>query len=252
VPPHRTRRATGQAGRLWVSRTAITILCAVSFRRVLRNNGLSLAMFGLFAVSFVGHGLAGWADQKEQSAWKGESPESLHEYLTSGDFIESVFENWESEFLQMSAFVILSAFLFQKGSGESKKLPEQGKEPVDEDPLLHKKPHSPGPVHRGGLLLKLYSNSLSMALVGLFVFSFAMHAVGGHAAYNKERVEEGQAEVSLVQYVGGSRFWFESFQNWQSEFLSVGALVVLSIFLRQRHSPESKPVDAPHDQTDSG
>jgi hypothetical protein len=145
--------------------------------------------------------------------------------------------------------VILTAFLFQKGASESKD-PEKDHEPVDEDPRLHRDdPDAPGPVKRGGPGLKLYENSLSLALALLFVASLALHAVLGRQEYSAEQVQHGEAAVGVLGYVGSAQFWFESFQNWQSEFLAVAVLTVLSIWLRQRSSPESKPVAKPHSET---
>ena len=159
-----------------------------------------------------------------------------------------MFENWESEFLQMGAYVILTAILRQKGSPESN--PLAGEEPSDpERPPSRRRKAIPWPVRRGGWILKLYENSLSLALFFLFVVSFGLHALGGQLAYNQQQAEHGGHPVTLVGYLCTSQFWFESFQNWQSEFLSVAALVVFSIFLRQKGSPESKPVDHPHHET---
>jgi hypothetical protein len=205
-------------------------------------------MFGLFLVFWLGQSLTGLSAYNQEQREHGQPPVSYGEYLRSGEFMEVTFENWESEFLQMGAFVILSAFLKQKGSGESKKI--SGENEVDKDPRKERRPDSPGPVHRGGLALKLYSNSLTLALFGLFFFSFAMHAVGGVRLFNEEQLQHGQPPVTVWRYMTGSQFWFESFQNWQSEFLSVGVLVVLSIFLRQKGSPESKPVHVPHRETE--
>ncbi|HWL40666.1 MAG TPA: DUF6766 family protein [Gemmatimonadaceae bacterium] len=217
-------------------------------RKWLRNNGLSIAMFLLFAVSLVGQVFAGHRVHNEDQRDHSQPAVALSEYLRSGHFVEAVFENWESEFLQMAAFVVLTAFLYQKGSPESRKL--EGEPDLDKHPTKSKKKNSPWPVHRGGLLLKLYSHSLSIALFLLFAISFVLHAAGGAREYTQEQLEHGTGgPVGTLSYMGTSRFWFESFQNWQSEFLSVGALIVLSIFLRERGSPESKPVDAPHSET---
>jgi hypothetical protein len=145
--------------------------------------------------------------------------------------------------------VLLTAFLYQKGSAESKKLDEP--EPVDRDPRRKRKEQDvPGPVRWGGLALKVYEHSLSLAFLLLFLASIAMHALSGAKEYNEEQVTHGeQDKLSVLQYAGTSRFWFESLQNWQSEFLAIAAVVLLSIFLRQRGSPESKPVDSPHSET---
>jgi uncharacterized protein (DUF486 family) len=218
-------------------------------RRVLHDNALSLTMFALFLVFLVAQSVAGYLNNNSENEEHRQPPESYPEYLTSGSFVEATFENWESEFLQMGAYVLLTAFLIQKGSPESKK--PDGDE-VDADPRKERdNPQAPGPVHRGGLVLTLYEHSLSLALFGLFLLSLVFHALGGHAEYNQQQLEHGQATVSLWSFVTSSAFWFQSMQNWQSEFLAVAALAVLGIFLRQRGSPESKPVAAPHAQTGS-
>jgi hypothetical protein len=219
-------------------------------RRVLRNNALSLTMFGLFLVFLVGQSFAGYRSSNNDNQEHGQPRESFAEYLTSGAFVEATFENWESEFLQLGVYVLFTAWLIQKGSPESKN--PEGEE-SDADPRAERdNPDAPGPVRRGGLALTLYEHSLSTALFALFLLSFLLHALGGHAEYNQQQLEHGQAAVSLWGFVTSSEFWFQSMQNWQSEFLAVGALAVLGIFLRQRGSPESKPVAAPHAQTGTG
>jgi len=216
-------------------------------RRVLRDNGLSITMFALFLVFLVAQSIAGFRANNSDNEEHGQPPESYGQYLTSGAFVEATFENWESEFLQLGAYVLLTALLIQKGSPESRN--PDGDE-TDADPRAHlDDPDAPGPVRRGGLVLTFYEHSLSIALFALFVVSFVLHALGGHAEFNQEQLEHGQAAVSLWSFVTSSQFWFQSMQNWQSEFLAVGTLAVLGIFLRQRGSPESKPVAAPHAQT---
>ncbi|HEX2080498.1 MAG TPA: DUF6766 family protein [Longimicrobium sp.] len=215
----------------------------------LRNNGLSITWLLMFVVFLGGQAAAGHSVYNEEQRQHGEQTVTFGQYLGTGHFGEAVFENWESEFLQMAMFVILTAFLFQKGASESKD-PEKDHEPVDEDPRRHRgDPDAPGPVKRGGLALKLYENSLAITLFLLFLATFALHAVTGHAEYNAEQTQHGEQAVSVMGYVGSPQFWFESFQNWQSEFLSVAVLTLLSIWLRQRSSPESKPVHKPHGET---
>jgi hypothetical protein len=219
-------------------------------RRVLRDNALSLTMFGLFLVFLAAQSFAGYRTNNQDNAEHGQPRESYTEYLASGAFVEATFENWESEFLQMGAYVLLTAFLIQKGSPESK---DPDGEESDADPRAERdNPDAPGPVRRGGLALTLYEYSLSTALLALFLLSFVLHALGGHAEFNSQQLEHGQAAVSLWSFVTSSEFWFQSMQNWQSEFLAVATLAVLGIFLRQRGSPESKPVAAPHAQTGTG
>jgi len=183
-------------------------------------------------------------DQREH----GESPTTYLHYLTTGSFVEAVGENWESEFLQMFAYVLLTVFLVQKGSSESKD--PDNEEVVDEDPRSKADDQSaPWPVRKGGIILKLYENSLALAFLVLFLFSMALHALGGAAEYNAELVTHHQHTIGLVAYLVSARFWFESLQNWQSEFLSMAAMVVLTIFLRQRGSPQSKTAASPHSAT---
>jgi len=217
-------------------------------RRLLRDNGLSIVVFTLFFVFVVGQSIAGFLDYNSTEKEHGRPPVGYTEYLRSGDFVEAVFENWESEFLQMGLYVLLTVFLYQKGSAESKN--PAAENPVDADPKeSRQRPDAPWPVRRGGLALKLYENSLSLTFLALFLFSFAMHAIGGASAYSQEQVEHGAPPVSVVEYVSSSRFWFESLQNWQSEFVAVGALAVLSVYLRQKGSSQSKPVAHPHGET---
>ena len=235
-----------------------------------RNNGLSIVMFALFFIFLAGQSITGFAKFNEDRQDHNQPEVSYLSYLRSGHFVEAVFENWESEFLQMASYVFLTVFLFQKGSAESRdpdsddeaeggeggKSSEGGK---DADERLNAARSSktakdvPWPVRQGGLALKVYENSLALALFALFVLSFVLHALGGHDEYNAEQMQHGHSgeTISVLGYLATSRFWFESFQNWQSEFLSVGVLVVLSIFLRQRSSPESKKVASPHSETGS-
>jgi hypothetical protein len=210
-----------------------------------KRNGLTIVMTSLFLLFWAGNAATGFRHEQEERREHGAPPTSFAEYLGSGDFWESTAENWESEFLQMASFVWFTVFLRQKGSSQSR--PVEGEAESDRAP--ERRPDAPWPVHRGGLALKVYERSLTLALFGLFLFSFALHAVAGRAAYNEEQALHGASAVSVLGYVGSSRFWFESLQNWQSEFLAVAAIVVLSIFLRQRGSPESKPVDAAHAET---
>lgn len=221
-------------------------------RRIFRENGLSIVLFALFALSLLGQSLTGMHEYNEDQREHGQETIGYVRYLTTGHFIEATFENWESEFLQMAAFVLLTVFLYQKGSSESK---EMGKiEGIDVELLPSDVPDdAPWPVRRGGLALKLYENSLSLAFLLLFALSLALHAVGGADEYNQDQSAHGGGgpALSALGYMATTRFWFESLQNWQSEFLSVLAMVVLTIFLRQRGSPESKPVYASHAEGES-
>lgn len=171
-------------------------------------------------------------------------------FLTSGSFLSAVFENWESEFLQMWAYVVLTAYLFQRGSPESKDPDKPA--PQDRDPALDADdPHAPAAVRRGGLVARIYAHSLGLAMLTLFLLSWMLHWVNSARSQVQEALEHGKPPPTLIEHLTTPQFWFESFQNWQSEFLSTAVLVVLAIWLREKGSPESKPVSAPHPQTGS-
>lgn len=209
------------------------------------RNGLSLTLLALLLVSLAGQYITGWKEYNEELEKAGALAVSFWAYASSGHFFQATFENWESEFLQMTLYVLFTIWLRQEGSSESKHPTKKAE--VDREPKPH--PDAPWPVNKGGWWLKLYQNSLSIALGMLFVISFVFHFCGSLKDYNEMQVLEGQATVDAWTYLGQSRFWFESFQNWQSEFLAVFSIVWLSIWLRQKGSPESKPVDAPYDET---
>jgi hypothetical protein len=218
-------------------------------KKFFRNNGLSITFFLLFLFSLAGQAVTGLKEHNEETIEIGGQAIGLSEYLTSGHFLQATFENWESEFLQMAFFLVLSMFLYQKGSSESKD-PDKEEE-VDREPNPRKK-NAPWPVKKGGIWLTIYKHSLCYAFAILFILSFIIHWKGSLRDYNEEQVLKHQPTETSWQYLGNPRFWFESFQNWQSEFLSIFAIVVLSIFLREQYSPQSKPVDAPNSETGSG
>ena len=216
-------------------------------RRWLWFNGLSLAMFGAFLIFIVMQSIFGWEVHNEELTEFGRPATGYWAYLGSGHFSEAVFENWESEFLQMGSYVALTAYLVQRGSRESKPLRERDRA---EDRPEQATPRSPRLALRTDLLGTIYRNSLSIALLGCFVLSFVGHLVAGAVAYNeRQALEAGRPPVSTLHFLGTPDFWFQSMQNWQSEFLAVGALIVLSIFLRQHGSPQSKPVTTAHAHT---
>src|SRR5688572_29451863 len=208
-------------------------------RTLLRDNGLTITVLLLFAVSLACQSVAGLAKYNEDQQQHEKPAISYGQYVISPAFAESIFENWESEFLQMALFVWLTTFLYQRGSAESKD-PDRT-EAVDDDPRRHRKnKHAPKPVQQGGLVLRLYEHSLVLALAALFVVSFGLHLVGSTNAACHENLLHDQPCATMGEQLTSATFWFESFQNWQSEFLSIGVIVVFSIFLRQRGSPESK------------
>ena len=212
------------------------------------RNSLSLALTALFLFCITGQAITGWHEYNDELVEHGWSALNFSSYLSSGHFVQVTFENWESEFLQMAMYVVLTIFLRQQGSSESK--PLSGRAEVDRKPDS-KRRNAPWPVKKGGIYLKIYQHSLSIAFALLFIISFLLHACGSLESFNTEQMMKGKETLSIQVFMTKSRFWFESFQNWQSEFVAVISIVVLSIFLRQKGSPESKPVDAAHSETGS-
>jgi hypothetical protein len=212
-------------------------------RQFFRKNGLSVTLLSLFVIFWIGQfcfGFHAYNDELQSHRWPAVSES---EYLSSGHFWESTFENWESEFLQMALYVILTTFLYQKGSSESNPLPEE-----KEDKKVYRKKY----FAKRFWLRKIYENSLSLALGVLFLISFFGHLESGlrHENLNRAMAPVALPPLEMKDFLGDPEFWFQSMQNWQSEFLSVGVIVILSIFLRQKDSSQSKEVDAPHFKTE--
>ena len=214
----------------------------------IRDRGLTLLLMLMFALFLVGQFATGLAEYNEAQRQHGQAVATLADYLATGHPWEALFENWESEFLQMAVFVLLTTFLIQKGSPESRR--PGAREIQDTDPRdFAGDPEAPWPVRRGGWILRLYEHSLGLAFVLLFLLTWGGQALGGYAEYAADELRHQRPQPALTDYLTSSRFWFESFQNWQSEFLAIASMVWLAVYLRQRWSPESKPVHAPHDET---
>lgn len=231
-----------------------TLARQAGIRGFWHRNALSLVVLTLFALFWACQAVAGWLSHNEVRIEHGQTPLGIASYLASSHFIEATSENWESEFLQMGLFILLTVFLRQKGSAESNPMPEEeqaGEEQAKEESGKSAKPKPPAAKRqaRRGFGRWLYEHSLSLAFFLLFAFAFVVHAISGAALENSERLAHHEPPQALLGFVSSSQFWFESFQNWQSEFLAVGAIVLLSIWLRERGSPQSKPVDAPDDKT---
>lgn len=209
-----------------------------------RRNGLSIVLFLLLASFLVGQVWTGFLSHNQELHEAHRAGLDLWAYLHSGHFVSATFENWESEFLQMGMYVLITVRLRQKGSAESR--PLKGEE-EEEERILPGPP--PWAVRKGGIWKLLYGHSLAIVFSILFVGSFFLHLAGSWRAAVDEQVARGLPAPTCWGHLWSSGFWFESFQNWQSEFLAVLALVVLTIFLRQKDSPQSKPLAAPHSQT---
>jgi hypothetical protein len=219
-------------------------------RAFVRNNSLSLFFLALFAGTLVLQALAGHADFNEDQDRHGDPRLSLGRYVVSSAFGTAVLENWQSEYLQFTLFIVATVWLLQRGSPESKELDKPGLE-SDEDQRVgpHADPSSPGWAKVHGVRRRLYENSLLIVMAAIWLSSWFAQSVTGVSDYNTERLDHHQLPVSWVDYLGRPDFWEKTLQNWQSEFLAVGSMAILAVYLRQRGSPESKPVGAPHDAT---
>ena len=220
-------------------------------RRFARENSLGLVFGALFLASLVGQAIAGRLAHNQEQLDHGGEAISLGRYLTSSDFGQAVMENWQSEYLQFLLFLMLTIWLFQKGSPESKKAGQLGPESEEQQMIGERaKRSSPRWAKAGGWRAGLYGNSLLIAMGLIFLGSWFAQSVTGWTAFNQEQADHDSGTVSWLGYLGEPVFWETTLQNWQSEFLAVGSFAVFAIFLRQRGSPESKPVGAAH--TDTG
>jgi uncharacterized protein DUF6766 len=218
--------------------------------RRLRDHGLSLFFLVLFGIALVGQSIAGLAAYNDEQVAHGAETVSYLSYIVSPEFGQAVMENWQSEYLQFTLYIAATIWLVQRGSPESKPLGDVGTESDEEQRVgEHARKNSPAWARAGGIRLWLYSNSLLLVMVSVWIGSWFAQSLTGWRAYDSMQTEHHEATVSWLQYIGTADFWESTLQNWQSEFLAVGSMVVLSIYLRQRGSPESKPVGVAHAAT---
>ena len=222
----------------------------MSARRALRQSSLSWFFGVILLLTLVGQALTGVAEYNSQVVIDDLPQMGIGEYVTSSQFAVDVAENWQSEYLQFLLYIVLTVWLVQRGSPESKPVEDAGGEDDEKQKLgRHASQGSPAWAKAGGWRTTLYSNSLGLAMGLFFLGSWGAQLVAGTSAYNSERLQNLLAPISMPQYFASANFWNRTLQNWQSEFLAVGSMVVLSIYLRQRGSPESKPVGSPHTAT---
>jgi hypothetical protein len=216
----------------------------------IRQHLLSIFFAVLFVIAIGLQSVAGLIVANDDHAKNGEPPVTWLDFVTSSDFVVDVAENWQSEFLQFFLFILATIWLVQKGSPESKQPGEEGVG-SDEEQLVgrHARPDSPKWVRAGGWRLWIYSNSLLLTMGTIFLLSWLAQALAGQVDYNMDLMREGEAALTLGEYLVNADFWNRTLQNWQSEFLAVGSMVALAIVLRQRGSSESKPVGMPHHVT---
>ena len=219
-------------------------------KKFVTTSSLSLCFALLFVLSLVGQALAGHAELNEEQLGDGLAALSLGGYLVSPHFAVDVTENWQSEFLQFMLYILATVWLVQRGSPESKELGNPGEETDEEQRLgAHATPESPAWARAGGWRTAVYSRSLVLVMGSIFLGCWAVQAVAGWAVYNEQRIHRLQDPTGFLGYLTSPEFWSRSLQNWQSEFLAVGAMAVLSIYLRQRGSSQSKPVGTSHEAT---
>jgi hypothetical protein len=218
--------------------------------RFARDNSLSIFFLAIFLASLAGQAIAGHGQFNHDQLLHHGDPISLGRYLTTSQFAADVAENWQSEYLQFTLYVVGTVWLLQRGSPESKPLDRAGRE-SDEDQRVgpHAGPRSPRWARTGGLRTALYENSLLIVMTTIWLGSWLAQSIAGASGYNAEQLDHQAATVSWLDYLGSGDFWSNTLQNWQSEFLAVGSMAILSVYLRQRGSPESKPVGAPNDAT---
>jgi hypothetical protein len=219
-------------------------------RRVLRENGLAIFFGVILLAALAGQAVAGHDVYNEEQLTHHGQAISFGRYLTSSAFGAAVMENWQSEYLQFTLFILATVWLVQRGSPESKEIDKEGLE-SDRDQKLgrHSSARSPLWARAGGIRTAVYSNSLVLLMALIFFGSWFAHSVTGWSEFNSEQLQHGEKGVSWLTYIGKPTFWEETLQNWQSEFLAIGSMAVFAIYLRQRGSPESKPVGEPHDST---
>ena len=219
-------------------------------RRFVRENGLTVFFATILLLALVGQSLVGMVEFNNQQLAAGREPVSYGHYVLSSDFAVDVAENWQSEFLQFTLYILATVYLVQVGSSESKKPEEVGLQ-SDEDQKVgrHAQADSPRWAKSGGWRLGLYSRSLTLVMAAIFTASWLAQSIAGRAAYNSQQLTQYQDPVSWASYVASADFWSRTLQNWQSEFLAVAAMAVFAVYLRQRGSPESKPVGSPHTTT---
>jgi hypothetical protein len=219
-------------------------------RRIIRDNSLSLVFGLLFLAGLVGQAFAGLAEFNNQQRASGLPTSSLLDYVASSDYAVDVTENWQSEYLQFLLYIVVTVWLVQRGSPESKSLGSEGRETEEQQRLgEYATTSSPRAAVVGGFRTRLYSHSLGLVMGAIFVGSWTAQSIAGWATYNEERIGQLQDPLGWTDYVLSADFWSRSLQNWQSEFLAIGSMVVLSIYLRERGSPESKPVGSAHEST---
>ena len=218
--------------------------------RFVKPNGLSIVFLALFLAAVVGQAFAGHADFNEDQDRHGDPRISLARYVVSSEFGVAVMENWQSEYLQFTLFVLLTVWLLQRGSPESKELDQAGRESDERQKVGgHAQQNSPRWAKVEGIRRTLYENSLLLVMGTIWIGTWFAQSVTGVAQYNTARLDHQQDPVSWASYLGKADFWERTLQNWQSEFLAVGSMAILAVYLRQRGSPESKPVGAPHTAT---
>jgi len=221
-------------------------------KRFLRENGLTLCFGAIMLLALLGQSIAGMVEFNNQQIAQGLEGISYSRYLLSSDFAVDVAENWQSEFLQFSLYIFATVWLVQRGSSESKQVDQMGRQ-SDEDQQIgpHAPPDAPRWASAGGFRLGIYSRSLGLTMGVIFLLSWLAQSIAGRAAYNGQQLSQREDTVGWVGYITSSDFWSRTLQNWQSEFLVVASMAAFSIYLRQRGSPESKPVGSPHDSTGS-
>jgi hypothetical protein len=219
-------------------------------RALWRDNSLALVFLAFFVVALVGQAIAGWHEYNNDALVHHEESIAFGRYVVSSSFGNAVMENWQSEYLQFTLYILLTVWFIQRGSPESKE-PGKSATESDRDQRVgrHARDDSPRWARLRGVRLWIYSNSLLLVMGLIWLGSWFAQSVTGWSDYSADQLTHGEPRVDYVGYLGSAQFWESTLQNWQSEFLAVGSMAILAVYLRQRGSPESKPVGAPHSAT---
>lgn len=214
-------------------------------KKLISDDSMSIALFSLFLLCVVGQGLSGWSAYDGSLKAAHFRPIGLGAYLGTGNFLDGILSNWQAAILQLAVLIAFGSVLRQRGAAHSRQ-PEPNSRAAKA--LSHRtvewklRPRSTAREW-------FYGNSLSLAFLAMFLAAFVLHALFGYWAYNEEQALRHLPPSPFGAYAASSSFWFSVFQCWEAEFAVIGIYIVLSIFLRQDHSSESKPVGASDGQT---
>jgi len=195
----------------------------------IKDNSLSIVLFALFVICISLENFTGWRLQNETLAVHAQTSINYWHFLSTGAFLEGLASNWQAAVLQLGSLIVFSSFLYQRGAPHSR------------DP---RKARGKEKRRKADRFSWFYRNSLLVAFLLLFVLALGLHIIFGTKAYNEQLTLAGQPPISIAAFLLSAKFWTTTLQTWQAEYLVIALYVVLTIFLRQQDSPESKPLES--------